>query len=298
MKSYFLLAALALMAAPSGHALERVAAVPYGGASSVNTELQLPSCTAGQVLTSLGSNTFSCIGVNESTTSITDGGDTSVGLPNCSADQALAVTDGKFVCANIVKSAPKCENGFALVGDGKQTLSCVQASAPVSCGAGQALTSDQGQFECVTLKTPPTCGKGQALTASGGEFSCMTFSATNCNGRITQNWGGYQYCSSISCASGQALTLHDGYPVCAEIVQKGVVGGAECITREGDGISYKTRSAWGMADSCRNISLTCKNSTPILTGMYHDEMPEFEFEEHFGYKSKLGTHVKKFICWK
>ena len=66
MKSIFIIfvAITSLIGTPV-HALERVAATPYADSGSdLRSQLRLPTCTAGQVLTSLGANTFTCINVN------------------------------------------------------------------------------------------------------------------------------------------------------------------------------------------------------------------------------------------
>ena len=218
-KISLLFAALALLAAPYGHALERVASTPYTGSSTSSAELRLPNCTAGQVLTSLGSNTFTCIDTNATLQSNVNGGE--IGLPACGASQALAVSGGKFVCANVVQSSPKCADGYSLQGDDGVSLSCVKTTTSVTCGATEVLTSDQGQFKCVTkADTVPACAAGQFLTGQGGKLACVGITATNCNGRITQNWGGYQYCSSITCSSEQMLSMSDGYPYCANLPNK------------------------------------------------------------------------------
>ncbi|MFG1225679.1 hypothetical protein, partial [Xanthobacter wiegelii] len=208
-KISLLFTALALLAAPYAHALERVASIPYSGASTASAELHLPSCTAGQVLTSLGSNTFTCIDTNAALQSNVNGGE--IGLPACSASQALAVSGGKFVCANVVQNSPKCADGYSLQGDDGVSLSCVKTTVAVTCGASEVLTSDQGQFKCVTkADTVPACAAGQVLTGQNGKLACIGITATNCNGRITQNWGGYQYCSNLTCAANQVLAIADG----------------------------------------------------------------------------------------
>lgn len=214
---YLLTAAIAMAAAllcSSANAIERIAGTPYtGDAANLKTiNLSLPTCAADEALTSLGGNTFTCVSVKDA-------------LPPCGGTQALAVSGNSFVCASVVQNAPTCADGYSLQGDGGTSLSCVKTTLEVpTCSSSQALTTDQGKLVCVTLpaqNTPPSCGAGQALTAQNGTFSCVQISQTSCDGRVVQSWGGMSYCSNISCANNQMLTMVNGYMQCSDLPAAG-----------------------------------------------------------------------------
>ncbi len=115
------------------------------GGLDAGSSVVLPSCAAGQVLTSDG-GILTCI-------------DAGVALPSCGANQVLGNSGDAFVCVDAGVSLPTCGSNQALDSSGTAFV-CTDAGMTLpNCTTFQTLTSDGGSLLCVDV----TQSVGRAL---------------------------------------------------------------------------------------------------------------------------------------
>ena len=159
-----------------------------------SSDLNLPSCGAGQFLTSDGTN-FSC---------------TSTSVPTCQANYVLTYNGSAFTCVPKTASVPTCAANQFLTYNGTsfQCAATQQLTLP-ACGADQVLTSSGTSLSCVAQSGGGSvCGTGTPLyngTHKTGDCECAgglvratedlcQFAGTFCPTGWTRrlNWGGTQ----------------------------------------------------------------------------------------------------------
>lgn len=148
--------------------------------------INLPTCAAGEALTSTDGINFTCVPGN---------------IPNCATGQALTSVDGThFQCATLNPSIPVCASGQVLTSADGTTFTCVP-KVP-SCPAGDQLVSTgSGNWTCETPSTTPPASSGCPTYVSVGGYrwyqgnagdSCDTVCASRggCNLEGTRDYAG------------------------------------------------------------------------------------------------------------
>jgi hypothetical protein len=176
---------------------------------SQTAALSVPDCPSGQVLTGTSSG-LSCAVISNGNM---------VTIPTCQAGDVLTASNNAFSCVRPI-TVPTCDASSVLTNDGTALKCVAQVMAPTvpNCSSSEALSKDSTGYRCVTIPTvpaPPTCAAGKVLTSDGTTLSCVdqpvvpTPPACGASQVLTSMGGALACVNTLAvptCTSGQVLT--------------------------------------------------------------------------------------------